>query len=213
MKSEFYDLIYTPLDIPNIAVNRDDLLSWWDSHAQITTQFPEVGNAWITAQNGQILHPELNSIVPGIMELVKALPVNEYKITLLEQIRELPAHIDVVGTKKDPRHYVKLSQCWPCDYRVWLINDQPDDTFYFQNMENGRKLFPKWPNSLIGKPWVFNAHDRHIYHGSHKPQKGNRKIILSINTLEPPKKEEHFDLIKSSLIKYSDKALWRENLE
>lgn len=205
------DLMYVPLNLPFINVNRIQLLEWWDRKSVRTQAYPETGNSWKTAQHSESIDPELNEIVPGIAEYCRYLQLPRYRVTILEQIKELPAHCDAKDRKRNIKDYVKFSAFWPCDFRMWLVNDQPDDAFYMVNTDNGKTLYPQWNTPIIGSPWVFNALDRTIWHGSHALKPNTRKLILAINPLELPDTDVHSKLVCDSVIRYSDMAIWRKD--
>ena len=210
MKSPYHDLVYCPIDLPSISFNREEFFSWWDKEAVPTTLYTETGNVWTTAQHGKTINPKLSEIIPELRYFIDQLPFTEAIITLLEQKFELPCHSD---RPYSTREYVKLARLWPCSYRLWILNDQPDASFYIMNIANGMKIYPRWPN--MGEPWLFNAYDTNIQHGSDKLRNDCRKIILAVRPTEFKHydKERHFQIIRDGLDKYGEYSIWRKDFE
>ena len=210
-------LAYLPIDIDVEWPDETLLLEWFQDHKLLDTDYWEYtqnrhiwamvsackqpkdwrrydSDQWADRRKegineGIIFHPGFEDAFPSLANCIKQLPFKQLTISgMLYQLGPIPAHQDT----HDPRDPIE-----PRRYTIYLTDPQ-HNTFYFSKHKNGPKHFPK-----INRP-CFAFNNKAIWHGAIETTRP--KIILTTAGIIDDKKHE--ELIKRSLEKYSNEAMY-----
>lgn len=210
-------LAYLPIDIEVAWPDEDKLLSWFENHKLLDTDYWEYtqnrhiwamistckqptdwrrydADMWANRReegenDGILFHPGFEEEFPSIANCIRQLPFKQLTVSgMLYQLGEIHEHQDTF----DPRTPTE-----PRRYTIYLT-DPRYNTFYVSKAPDGIKRFPK----LVTPCFVFNNTD--CQHGAIETSRP--KIILT--TAGIIDNEKHEELLKRSLEKYSDMAIY-----
>jgi len=207
MQYDIDNIYYLPLDIPNL-----ELLNFTNNFTTYATTLPEVTknnysngiqgkitsninywDQWLAFSNGK-WDEVFKELYPTSVSLFRELPYDKLiRIYFFKQIKTVDPHIDFV---------TGLYTSYPSAMRYWVVNEDLDTTFYFQN--DNIKIFPIYPTT--SNWWIMNS--TAIKHGSNMPTT-TEKIILGIYGI--PNYNQLTDLISNSMKKYSEFALYKDD--
>ena len=213
------NLAYLPIDIPMPVLDEEKLLSWFENHKLLDTDYWEYQqgrhtwamisackeptdwrrydsamweNRRVEGENrGVLFHPGFEETFPEIASCIRQLPFRQLTVSgMLYQMNEIPAHKDTV----DPHHPTE-----PRRYTIYLTNPNYN-TFYISKTENSEKVLVTIDPAY--SCFVFNNTD--VWHGA---LKNNRpKIILT--TAGIIDNEKHEALLARSLEKFKNQAVY-----
>ena len=193
-------LMYTPIDLPAMDVNRDEFIAWHESKRKRNKRDIGYNNLgfippWLVSF---AYHKDFGwcnrflKAIPNFQDIVdNHLPYTHLdRIIFLEQKIHCLLHKDV-GSRPDEEDE-------PGSYKAMMVYDKP--LMYFQKeLEGEDRVYIKHPNELT-KWFAINNYDAH--HASDLPTAPDRKIIMTI--VGKLDKEKHHKILSRSLEKYKD---------
>lgn len=191
--------LYTPLDLPEMTVDREDFISWHEANRKRDRggHADNFISPWLISFAYHIdrgWNQELLKIIPNLKNIVEnELPFSTIRyINFLEQKLPCALHRDKTSQPEID------SQDQPNSYKAYMVYDEP--LMYFQKEKDvPNKLYINHPNHLT-KWFAVNNYD--ALHASDLPTGTVRKIIMTISgTLD---KEKHRAILNRSLEKYKD---------
>lgn len=210
MSLEIKDLIYLPLDIPKLNLDRDKVLKYFDERKTIHQ------NIWkwvvIKSFNGEI-DKNFTELFLFLENYLRMLPFVDFKNKLHIDIREQivtvkPHHDPVTKTYSDDTY-------GPAAYKNMIIRDcletfyvlpsstNPDVVHYdHRPKEKLNPVFPKLPDDT---DW-FAVNNYGGCHGSFLAPKHLRKIIMFFSG--PIDYKKHMELLEKSTKKYSEYLIY-----
>ena len=193
-------LMYTPIDLPAMDVNRDEFIAWHESKRKRNKR--DIGYnqrgfmpPWMVSfayAEGFGWCNRFLKVIPNFQDIVyNHLPYTDIKkIIFLEQKIPCQLHQDV-GSRPDEEDE-------PGSYKAFMVYDKP--LMYFQkDFEIEDKVYIKHPNELT-KWFAINNYD--ALHAADLPEEPDRKIIMTI--LGKLDIEKHHKILSRSLEKYKD---------
>jgi hypothetical protein len=212
------NLVYLPIDIDVEWPDEATIVDWFHNHKFLDTDYWEYESnrhTWALAAScvepkdwhrfdpemwgnrreegineGVLFHPGFEETFPSIANCIRQLPFKQLTVGgMLYQMGEIPPHQDT-HDKNNPTE--------PRRYTIYLT-DPRYNTFYFCPDETGEnKVYP----NLVSPCFAFNNAD--VWHGAIATKRP--KIILSIAGIVD--NDKHEELLKRSLEKYKDYALY-----
>ena len=207
-------VLYTPLDLSELVVNRKEFLQWHEDNRRRDQGGHSVKGfipPWLVSfaynqdqetrpvREGCVTGPEgwnkdILNVIPNLQQVTEDdLPFSRITyINFLEQ--KIPCQLHKDRTSQP--YICKGNQ--PDSYKAFIIYDQP--LMYFQKkVSSTDRMYINHPNHLT-KWFAINNHD--ALHASDLPEESNRKIIMTISgTLDYDK---HQIILERSLEKYKD---------
>ncbi len=212
-------LTYLPIDIEIGDIDEQKLLQWFHDHKLLDTnywEYKENRHTWAMistctqpkdwrryddemwknrrtagANDGILFHPGFEEEFPTVANCIRQLPFKQLTVSgMLYQMGEIPVHQDANDPHcpTEPRRY------------IIYLTDPKFNTFYFSKEKGSEKIYPTIDNNY--RCFAFNNGD--VWHGASPTNR--EKIILTMAGIID--NEKHEALIKRSLEKFSNKALW-----
>ncbi|MCZ0932208.1 MAG: hypothetical protein OXJ52_03535 [Oligoflexia bacterium] len=224
-------LAYVPLDLPKIKVPYSDLIKLFNSQGQAHYPYPslwhsitvtgniknfqdpiECDTAWKNRYSITTKSIKLNPFIPyNILKiLLKQISALPYKVCMFSQIlsqqTEIPPHKDgpyknknclKMALKENPIDFSEQPE--PAGLKI-LLSHTSVSSLYVCKTVKSRRQFIRLPKNTTS----FALNERTFFHGAKAPKKS--KFILS--TFGIIDKNRHKNLMKKSLRRYGDKAIW-----
>lgn len=201
-------MLFLPLDVPKIEIDKEVLIRYFDKYSVRTTKpyFKYLDYPWKIAlqKDATIQGSDESNWIPfigalgNIKTVIDSLPFESIEMVyMFEQIIDVKHHIDYT---KDPDYTTE-----PSSYRFTLLHEY-NKSFYVCDKDDGNRIFTSLP--LETNCWVIRSRDH--YHGAIKPPIGYRKITLGISG--KVNKEEHINLLKKSFNKYNKFAIFKKDV-
>tara|TARA_B100000780_G_scaffold268600_1_gene226695 strand:- start:623 stop:1225 length:603 start_codon:yes stop_codon:yes gene_type:complete len=193
-------LMYTPLDLPAMEVNREEFISWHESKRKrnqdnIGYTSKDFIAPWMVSFAYHVNYGWCNrflKVIPNFQDILyNHLPYTDITyVNFLEQKIPCQLHHDV-GSRPDKEDE-------PGSYKAFMVYDKP--LMYFQkDREVEDKVYINHPTELT-KWFAINNYD--ALHAADLPEAPDRKIIMTVlGTLD---KEKHHKILSRSLEKYKD---------
>jgi hypothetical protein len=203
------NILYVPLDVPKWNVDKTKIFEYFDPRKTL-----HQGWKWVEIKKfSDPIDKEFNNLFPEFESIVRFLPFEEYDkrlhIDIREQIIEIRPHQDPV-TK-----LFNESCLGPASYKCLIIREcletfyilpqslNPDVVQYDKRPKDKLNyIFPKLPDETN---W-FALNNNTGFHGAFQAPLKYKKLTLFISGKVDEKK--HFDLIKRSLSKFPDYAVY-----
>ena len=193
-------LMYTPIDLPEMKVDRDKFIKWHESKRKrnqdnIAYSTKDFIAPWLVSFAFHKDYGWCNrflKVIPNFQDILyNHLPYNDVVyVNFLEQKIPCQLHQDV-GSRPDKEDE-------PGSYKAFMVYDKP--LMYFQEKRDVEdKIYINHPNHLT-KWFAINNYD--ALHAADLPKSPDRKIIMTI--LGKLNKEKHQEILKRSLEKYKD---------
>ncbi|MBO01932.1 MAG: hypothetical protein CMG35_04765 [Candidatus Marinimicrobia bacterium] len=193
-------LMYTPIDLPEMKVDRDEFIKWHESKRKrnqdnIAYSTKDFIAPWLVSFAFHKDYGWCNrflKVIPNFQDILyNHLPYNDVVyVNFLEQKIPCQLHQDV-GSRPDKEDE-------PGSYKAFMVYDKP--LMYFQEKRDVEdKIYINHPNHLT-KWFAINNYD--ALHAADLPKSPDRKIIMTI--LGKLNKEKHQEILKRSLEKYKD---------
>lgn len=192
-------LMYTPIDLPAMAYNREEFINWHESKRKRNQNLPYNDNSFIPPWMVSFaFHKDYGwcnrflKVIPNFQHILENyIPYNDVTyVNFLEQKIHCQLHVDK-GTRP-------AREDEPGTYKAFMVYDKP--LMYFQKEKAVEdKVYIKHPNELT-KWFAINNYD--ALHAADLPKPPDRKIIMTI--LGKLDKEKHHKILKRSLKKYKD---------
>tara|TARA_E500000178_G_scaffold343221_1_gene389652 strand:- start:1168 stop:1770 length:603 start_codon:yes stop_codon:yes gene_type:complete len=193
-------LMYTPIDLPEMVVDRDEFIKWHESKRKrnqdnIAYSTKDFIAPWLVSFAFHKDYGWCNrflKVIPNFQDILyNHLPYNDVVyVNFLEQKIPCQLHQDV-GSRPDKEDE-------PGTYKAFMVYDKP--LMYFQKEKAVEdKVYIKHPNELT-KWFAINNYD--ALHAADLPEAPDRKIIMTIlGKLDVGK---HHKILSRSLEKYKD---------
>ncbi len=192
--------MYTPIDLPEMKVDRDEFIKWHESKRKrnqdnIAYSTKDFIAPWLVSFAFHKDYGWCNrflKVIPNFQDILyNHLPYNDVVyVNFLEQKIPCQLHQDV-GSRPDKEDE-------PGSYKAFMVYDKP--LMYFQEKRDVEdKIYINHPNHLT-KWFAINNYD--ALHAADLPKSPDRKIIMTI--LGKLNKEKHQEILKRSLEKYKD---------
>ena len=193
-------LMYTPIDLPEMKVDRDEFIKWHESKRKrnqdnIAYSTKDFIAPWLVSFAFHKDYGWCNrflKVIPNFQDILyNHLPYNDVVyVNFLEQKIPCQLHQDV-GSRPDKEDE-------PGSYKAFMVYDKP--LMYFQEKRDVEdKIYINHPNHLT-KWFAINNYD--ALHAADLPKSPDRKIIMTI--LGKLNKEKHQEILTRSLEKYKD---------
>ncbi|MFA5489571.1 MAG: hypothetical protein WC284_10175 [Candidimonas sp.] len=210
MNLSLSDIVYTPLDLPKLIVDRDVICNYYDERKTVAdNDFLEKVNYpwWVVHIRPDWIKPKKNEIhgsgwdedfrtlFPNVVDVVESLPFSFInRVYLLEQLKEVPPHKDI-SKETDPT-------LGPSTFRCPIVHEDPENTFYFIRDGHDEELYPRLPDETN---W-FSMSNYTAKHGSHIPSQGKRKLMMCV--WGKVDVEKYKNLINRSVNRYSEYVIY-----
>lgn len=191
--------LYTPLDLPEMIVDREEFISWHEDNRKRDKggHADNFISPWLISFAYHVdrgWNQQLLKIIPNLKYIVEnELPFNTIRyINFLEQ--KLPCALHRDRTSQPEIDFKDQ----PNSYKAYMVYDEP--LMYFQKEKDvPNKIYINHPNHLT-KWFAVNNYD--ALHASDLPTGNVRKIIMTISgELDS---EKHRVILNQSLKKYKD---------
>lgn len=211
------ELCYVPMDYTPLDIDREKLLFWYDERSQRTTMFPRVRNCWnyVVFFHNNEWTPGILDCIPNFEKSLAELPFKKINyVGNFEQRPGMPVgehtdvHMSIDGKNMKPDHVPEWNGSLMYGYRSWLVNDQPEDSFYVR-IPNKNKIHPSWPEPVTGSWWNFAALNKNVLHGSNIVRPNVRKIVLIVNGIID--EERHASENYRCAEKFPHKTIWMDD--
>lgn len=231
MKNSFSSLAYVPLDLPKVEVSYWMLKSFFKKKGLPHYPYPslwqavtltgaiknfqdplECDTAWNNRYKFQKKNIKINPFIPleiskPLLDQIALLPYEVCSFSqILSQQTDIPPHKDGFYEDKNcVRNALKENplnfggQPEPAGLKI-MLSHKLKKCFYVCKSLKSNRVFVTFPNNTN----TFACNEREFFHGSKHPKEP--KFILS--TFGIINKDKHLDLIKKSIKKYNEQAIW-----
>ena len=207
------NILYTPLDIPKLNLDKDRLIPYFDERKSIEKN--KIWN-WVNIKpfSGKMRTDILN-LFPELDYHLRQLPHldydNQLHIDIREQIHDVRPHQDPDTKRRNnsilgPAAYKNMI-CNEYHESFYLLPKQSNPNIFHYDSRPRSEMNPVFPVIPADSDW-FAINNHNGYHGSFRPPDPLRKLIIFFSG--QVNSELHLNLIQRSLLKYESYVVYNE---